>query len=140
MTTSLFLVQIETTFNKYLIPVMLFGMRLAFFTLSLTSNVILIIISVCFVGFGQGALFPILVLKALDHVSPHLADRAVAMTSSFTFLGQFLSPIVLDGVGKIANTTSIRFQYGVLAVSILLIVIISALYIFRANQTVKTVN
>lgn len=138
MITSLFLVQVEMTFKNYVIPVMLFGMGIAFFTLSFTSNIVLIMISVCFVGFGQGSLFPILVLKALDNVPTHLADRAVAMTSSFTFLGQFLSPIVLDSVGKIANTTSIRFQYGTLSITILLIVLISTFYIFQSNRSQKT--
>lgn len=137
MITSLFLVQVEMTFKNYVIPVMLFGMGLAFLSLSFTSNVILIMISVCFIGFGQGSLFPILVLKALDNTPAHLADRAVAMTSSFTFLGQFLSPVVLDGVGVIANTSSIRFQYGTLASVILFIVIICTFYIFRSNRSLN---
>src|SRR5699024_8743630 len=53
-------------------------------------------------------------------VTPTQADRAVAMTSSLTFLGQFLSPVVLDAVGKMAGTSSIRFQYGTLAVVVLI--------------------
>src|SRR5699024_8755200 len=97
------------------------GMGIAFLILSLTNSVILIMISVCFIGFGQGSLFPIFVLKVLDSVPTNLADRAVAMTSSFTFLGQFLSPIVLDTIGKITSTTSIRLQYGSLAVTIIII-------------------
>src|SRR5699024_3342478 len=111
MITSLFLVQVELLFKQYIIPVLLFGMSLAFLTLTLSNSIVLVAISVCFVGFGQGALFPVIALKALDQVEPFQADRAVAYTSSFTFLGQFLSPIVLDTIGKVANNDTIRFQY-----------------------------
>ncbi|MHA6261205.1 MFS transporter [Sporosarcina sp. CAU 1771] len=134
MITSLFLVQIELVLKKYIIPIMLFGMGLAFLLLTFTHSVPIIIVSVCLIGFGQGSLFPILVLKALDSVPLHQADKAIAVTSSFTFLGQFLSPILLDGIGKLANQESIRFQYGVLSITILIIVLISALMILRQSK------
>lgn len=134
MITSLLLVQIESAFKKFVIPVMLLGMGVAFLLLTFTYSVPLILVSVCLVGFGQGSLFPILVLKALDRVPFHQADQTIAVTSSFTFLGQFLSPIVLDGIGKIANQADIRFQYGTLSVSFIIIVIISTVMILRGNK------
>lgn len=133
MITSLLLVRIEMTLKNFLIPVMLLGMGIAFLFLALTNNIPLIIFSVCLIGFGQGSLFPTLVLKALDAVPVAYADQAVAWTSSFTFLGQFLSPIVLDGIGKIVNNDSIRFQYGTLAITIIIIVVITTVTIFRAK-------
>lgn len=134
MITSLFLSQIELVLKKFIIPVMLFGMGIAFLTLTFTNSVFLVIVSVCLVGFGQGSLFPVIVLKALDSVPAHQSDRAVALTSSFTFLGQFLSPIVLDGIGKIVNNSAIRFQYGTLAFTILIVVGISTVMILRSNK------
>lgn len=134
MITSLLLVKIELALKKFVIPIMLFGMGLAFLMLSLTNSVVVVIISVCFVGFGQGSLFPIITLRALDRVEFHQADRAVALTSSFTFLGQFLSPIVLDNIGKVANNTTIRFQYGTLSISILVIVMVCLYFILRPKQ------
>src|SRR5699024_11228946 len=89
---------------NFLIPVMLLGMGIAFLFLALTNNIPLIIFSVCLIGFGQGSLFPTLVLKALDAVPVAYADQAVAWTSSFTFLGQFLSPIVLYVIGDRKST------------------------------------
>ncbi|WP_252989989.1 MFS transporter [Sporosarcina newyorkensis] len=134
MITSLLLVQIEVIFNKFVIPVMLFGMAAAFLFLSFTHSIPLIIVSVCLIGFGQGAIFPTIVLQALNQVKPHLADRVIAWTSSMTFLGQFLSPVVLDGLGKMANQESIRFQYGVLSASVLFFVVLSIVLIAR-NRT-----
>lgn len=133
MITSLLLVQIEVTLKKFIIPVMLFGMAFAFLLLAFTQNITFVIIGVCLIGFGQGALFPTIVLKALDHVQPFQADRVIAWTSSMTFLGQFLSPVILDSIGKLANQANIRFQYGVLSASIMSIVLISTITIFR-NQ------
>ncbi|MFD1929535.1 MFS transporter [Sporosarcina siberiensis] len=134
MITSLLLVQIELTLKNYAIPIMLSGMGIAFLLLTFTHSVPIVMLSVCLIGFGQGSLFPILVLKALDSVPFHQADQAIAVTSSFTFLGQFLSPIVLDGIGKLANQDSIRFQYGTLSVTILIIVAISTWTIVRNNK------
>lgn len=134
MITSLLLVRIEMTFKNFVIPIMLFGMGMAFLILSFTNSILLVLVSVCLIGFGQGALFPIIVLKALDRVAPHQADRAVALTSSFTFLGQFLSPLILDGIGRIANQSTIRFQYGTLAVFILLTVSITVFVILRSKH------
>jgi len=97
-------------------------------------------LGVCMVGFGQGSLFPIITLRALDRVHSHQADRAVALTSSFTFLGQFISPLILDGVGKIANSTAIRFQYGALAVSVFIVVLISTVYLFPVKGSVGSIG
>lgn len=135
MTTSLLLVHLEAALKRFIIPVMLLGMGLGFLMLTFTNSVILVIISVCFVGFAQGSLFPVIVIKALDKVKPTQADRAVAMTSSFTFLGQFLSPVVLDAAGTIAGTTAIRFQYGTLAIVIIITVLIITWFTMRSNDS-----
>ncbi|SKB01520.1 MFS transporter [Sporosarcina newyorkensis] len=134
MITSLLLVQIEVIFNKFVIPVMLFGMAAAFLFLSFTHSIPLIVVSVCLIGFGQGAIFPTIILQALNQVKPYLADRVIAWTSSMTFLGQFLSPVILDGIGKMANQGSIRFQYGVLSASVLFFVVLSSILIARNRK------
>src|SRR5699024_6848617 len=134
MITSLFLVQLEFTLKRFIMPVMLAGMALAFFTLSFTNSLPLVLLSVTLVGFGQGSLFPVIVLKVLDRVVPYHSDRAVAITSSFTFLGQFASPLVLDSVGRLAGITTIRFQYGFLAIEITIIVLINFFIVLKNNQ------
>lgn len=117
MTTSLLLVQIQSAFKEYTITIMLIGMGLAFTFLSFTNSIPLIMISVCLIGFGQGSLFPIIILKALNSVEPNHSERVVAITSSFIFLGQFLSPVVLELASSIFNQPTIRFQFTFLAIS-----------------------
>lgn len=120
MITSLILVRLQEVFKGLIIPITLLGMGIAFTLLSFTNAVPLVIVGVCLIGFGQGILFPIIMLKAMNCVAPHQSDRVVAITSSFTFIGQFLSPIVLDGIGKLFHTSSIRFQYGILSICLLI--------------------
>lgn len=134
MITSIFLAQIESAFKKFTVPIMLFGMGLAFFILAITNSVPLVIIAVCITGFGQGSLFPIIILKALDSVPTHQSDQATALTTSFVYLGEFLSPLVLDGVGKLANNATIRFQFGTLAAVILIAVAINLVVKYRAHK------
>lgn len=119
MITSLLLVQIKTLFKKLVIPMMLFGMGISFLFLSYTKSVSLIMFSVCLIGLGQGALFPILTMKVLNSVKLHQTDKAIAVSTAFIFSGQFLSPLVLDGISKIFNHATVRFQFGTISMSIL---------------------
>lgn len=138
MITSLLLVQIEVALKNYIIPVMLAVMALAFAILTFSYSIPLIMLAVCFVGFGQGVLFPTLSLKALDQVPFTKADQAIAWTSSATFLGQFLSPVVLDGVSKLFQQEAIRFQYGTLAIVMTSFVMGSLIFIIKKKQKLHT--
>ncbi len=124
MMTSLFLVQVMAVLKDFLIPVMLSAMAIPFLVLSFTNSVPVVMISVCFIGFAQGSLFPVLTMKALNSVKLHQTDKTIAVATTFIFSGQFLSPLVLDTISKIANQTAIRFQFAVLSVSILISVVI----------------
>ena len=124
MTTSLFLVQVIGILDKYFVPIMLLSMGIPFSVLALTKSIPLVLISVCFIGFAQGALFPDLTMRALNIVKLHQTDKTIAVATTFIFSGQFLSPIVLDTISKTANQDSIQFQFGVLSVAILIFALV----------------
>ncbi|HZJ84844.1 MAG TPA: MFS transporter, partial [Syntrophomonadaceae bacterium] len=124
MLTSFFLVKVMETLKRFLIPVMLATMGLAFFFLSFTNSILIIMISVVFIGFAQGALFPVLTMKALNRVKLHQTDRAIAVATTFIFTGQFLSPVILDFIAKLANQASIKFQFGILATFLFVSVVV----------------
>lgn len=124
MTTSLFLVQVIGILDKYFVPIMLLSMGIPFSVLALTKSIPLVLISVCFIGFAQGALFPVLTMRALNIVKLHQTDKTIAVATTFIFSGQFLSPLVLDTISKIANQDSIQFQFGVLSVAILIFALV----------------
>lgn len=133
MLTNLFLARLDELFGKYFITMMLLGMGIAFMLLSVSTVLPLIIISVSLVGFG-GALLPLLTVKAFDRVEPHQADQTVAITISFVFLGQFISPIVLDTIGKLFNNNDVQFKYAFLSVVILIIVAINVFLLIRKRS------
>lgn len=132
MITSLLLVQVELIFKKFLIPVMLLAMGISFLFMSFANSVPLLMISGCFIGFAQGALFPVLTIKTLNSVKLHQTDKAIAVSTVFIFSGQFLSPLILDSICKMANQTAICFQFSVLSVAILISVVI--IFFFVKNR------
>ena len=140
MITSLLLVQIELAFKKSLVPIMLFAMGIAFLMLSYTTSITIVMISVSLIGFGQGALFPSITMKALNSVPLHQADKSIAIISSFIFLGQFISPLVLDGISKIVNQPSIRFQFAILSASIIISVTIGLFYRLKSKYDLSRTN
>lgn len=77
-------------------------------------------ISVFCVGFGQGVIFPLINVKTLSQVGPYHSDKVIAIVSSMIHVGQFLSPIVLDTIGRITSNETIRFQYGAIAVGMII--------------------
>lgn len=137
MVTSLLLVQLVSILKKFLVPVMLLFMSIVFLLLAFTNSIPIVMLSVCFVGFGQGSLFPVITMKALDELKPNQTDKAIAIITSFIFIGQFLSPFILDTISKIANQTSIRFQFIVLSISILVSVMLIFINIWK-KPVIKT--
>lgn len=116
MITSIILVRLEMLFKQYIIPVAILVMGIAFGILTVTHSIPLVLLGVSLVGFGQGIVFPLVNVRALSQVDPYHSDKVIAVVSSSIYIGQFISPIVLDGIGKIAGNPNIRFQYGVIAV------------------------
>lgn len=118
MITSFFLVHVMDFFKEHLIPVMLLAMSVSFLMLSLAKHILIVMVGVCFIGFAQGSLFPVLTMKALNCVKIHQTDRAIAVATVFIFTGQFLAPVLLDALSRVFNQTSIRFQFALLSGSI----------------------
>lgn len=137
MITSLILVRLQAVFKKYLMPVALLAMGVAFGVLSMSHSIPVILVSVCFVGFGQGIVFPLINDKVLRGVDRSLSDRVISIVSSMIYIGQFLSPVVLDSIGRMAGIASIRFQYSVIAGSLIVSVVIMLLVlILRKNPVI----
>lgn len=120
MITSMILVRLEMLLKSFLIPISLLVMGLAFAGLSLSHSIPIILISVSLVGFGQGVIFPLINVRALNKVNPIHTDKVIAIVSSMIYIGQFLSPVVLDAISQIAGQPTIRFQYGAIAVSMII--------------------
>ncbi|WP_225229809.1 MFS transporter [Sporosarcina quadrami] len=137
MITSMTLVSLQTFFKKYLMPAAVLSMGLAFGLLTITHSIPLILLGVCMVGFGQGIVFPLINVKVLGNVDPRLSDRVISIVSSMIYVGQFLSPVVLDSIGKLVGSETIRFQYSVLSISLIVSVAIMLVVIIAKKSPVK---
>src|SRR5699024_2699990 len=120
MVTSMILVRLDMLLKSFLIPISLLVMGLAFAGLSLSHSIPIILISVSLVGFGQGVIFPLINVRAINQVNLIHTDKVIAIVSSMIYIAQFLSPVVLDAISRIAGQPTIRFQYGVIAVCMII--------------------
>ena len=141
MITSVILVRLEMLLKQYIIPVAVLVMGLAFGILTITHSIPIVLLGVSLVGFGQGIVFPLVNVRALSQVDPYHSDKVIAIVSSSIYIGQFLSPIVLDGIGRIAGTPDIRFQYGVIAVGMVIaFAIMIAIKQMKPKEKMKRVH
>lgn len=138
MVTSLTLVRLQFFFKKHLMTAALLSMGIAFGILTFSQSVPIILISVCMVGFGQGIIFPIINDTVLGNVDRAVSDRVISIVSSMIYVGQFLSPVVLDTFGKLAGNSEIRFQYSVLSICLLVAVaVMIVLKLVKRNQEIS---
>src|SRR5699024_10907903 len=112
--TSINIVKLQGFFKNYLMAASLCVMGIGFAVIALSNMIIPLLIDVCFVGFGQGTLFPLINVKVLGNVAPTISDKVISIVSSMIYVGQFISPVVLDYVSKLVGYPTIRFQYAIL--------------------------
>lgn len=134
MITSLILIRLQVLFKKYLMAAAILAMGLAFTVLAVSHSIPIILLSVCVVGFGQGIIFPLINVKVLGNIDPRLSDRVISIVSSMIYVGQFLSPVVLDSIGRVSGYDTIRFQYSVLAVSLIVSVGVMLLVLIMKKE------
>jgi ACDE family multidrug resistance protein len=85
---------------------------IAFLILGTAEQPMVLSAAMVFLGFGNGVVFSALSIIIAELVPESLLGRATAVSSTATFLGQFISPLVL---GPVMTSTSIATGYLVLA-------------------------
>ncbi|MFA9456354.1 MFS transporter [Halalkalibacter sp. AB-rgal2] len=134
---GLILAQIKRIFQRFFYTVMLLLMAIGFLIIAFAPNAFIIGCGVGLMGFGFGSLMP----TVFDHVTrivPRVqVVQAMAVVTSMLFLGQFLSPIILDSIGILVGDESIRFTYFLLAGSLFLV---STVFFIHASSRRSTIN
>lgn len=126
--TSVTLVSLRTFFKDYLLTSGLLVMGVGFGIIALSNTISPILFGVLFVGFGQGVLFPLINVKVLGNVSPKISDKVISIVSSMIYVGQFISPVVLQFTSELFARPTIRFEYTILAVALIFSVLCMILY------------
>ena len=106
-------------FLKSFFPVVLFGlMALGYTLLSQSMSLPQVLVAASIIGLGFGWTMPTLVTGAIQVGGKGEGVQVMAIVSSMIFLGQFLSPIVLDSMGELWGNPSARFTYSIIAFSL----------------------
>ena len=105
-------------FLKSFLPSVLLGL-LAFGYLLLSHAMSLpqVLVATSVVGLGLGWTMPALFTGATRAGGKGEGVQVMAIVSSMVFLGQFLSPIVLDSIGELLGKPSARFNFTIISFS-----------------------
>ena len=110
-------------------------MCLGYSLLLYSYNIYMIGISVGFVGFSFGMIYPLIFLKTSKISNECSNSVAISIVSSSMFLGQFLSPIVLQYFNNLLSNNSNRFNFKFLAICLSIAVVISLILQFKAKKS-----
>jgi MFS family permease len=96
---------------------------IGFFILGITSSVSIIILGLLFLGIGMGIIVPLLNAQISLNIEKEQAPSAMALMSFMLYLGQFLSPIIMDFVIKILKLNNIRAPFYLAGVMAIILII-----------------
>ncbi len=95
-------------YTKYFASAM---MILGFLGLSFTGNIVMVIIGLIALGVGMGTLAPMLNAQISFHVDKEKMTSAMAIMSAMLYLGQFLSPILIDGIQSLLHLQGLQIPF-----------------------------
>jgi MFS family permease len=110
-------------------------MAAGFICISMSHTYVLVVIAMMLLGLGMGMMIPNTNMWVMKIVPPQIRGKEIGKLTTFWFLGQFLSPIIIFPVLNILSLSS-TFM---LAAGILLLMSITFL-IFNFSKAGKTIT
>jgi len=105
-------------FKTYTVLLGVAIMGLGYIILSQAHVMLPVVVGSAFVGFSFGVLFPSLLILITNKCSGAACILALSFSSCAQFLGQFLSPYVLQGAKEVFGIHSLRGDFTILAVAL----------------------
>jgi MFS family permease len=116
---------------KHLLPVA-FGLAAAgLAVVAVAGTVPVVTVGAMITGAGTGLLLPVLVTWALNRLTFAQRGRGTGLWTGFLFVGQFLSPVLLTGIG--AGVGGLQPALGVLAVVAAVLAVVTLLLVPRTT-------
>ncbi len=112
-------------YTKYFAAGML---ALSFLSLSFTGYVITAILGLIALGIGLGILVPVMNAQISLHIDKEQMTSAMSIMSAMLYLGQFLSPILIDGIQSLLHLQGIQIPFY-LAMILSVVLLISLIWI-----------
>lgn len=110
-------------FAKYFAPGTL---ALGFFSLTFPGSIAAAVLGLFLIGVGLGIMVPLLFSQISFHMDKEKMTSAMSIMSAMMYLGQFLSPILIDGIQSQLGLTGLQtpFYIAMVLAVVLLIVLI----------------
>ncbi|GAF66814.1 MFS transporter [Alkalihalobacillus trypoxylicola] len=124
----------------YFLVIQLLLMSIGFVIMGWSYHIIFLMLGIGIIGFGFGSLMPTVMDRVTKLVPRNKTVRAMAIVTSMLFLGQFLSPLVLDFIGWLVGNETIRFTYQFVGVSIFIMTLFTFCYVYKQKIKKKTLR
>jgi len=125
----------QRLFSKYTVASGIGIMALGYTILAISNNLLLVIIGASLVGFSFGVLFPVFLILINTTCSSNSIILALSFSSCAQFLGQFLSPYILQLLKIVLSLDSLRNDFIILSFT-LSVTFILAFIFKRSNRSV----
>ncbi|NPV39852.1 MAG: MFS transporter [Anaerolineae bacterium] len=86
-------------------------LALGFFSLSFTNHIVTVVLGLVALGVGLGTLVPMLNDQISYHVDKEKMTSAMSIMSAMLYLGQFLSPFIIDGIQSIFHLQGMQMPF-----------------------------
>ncbi|HEY8385270.1 MAG TPA: MFS transporter, partial [Porticoccaceae bacterium] len=118
--TGILNARVKALLGRYFVLVNLTLVAMGYCWLTLSGSLSDVIVSLLLIGFGNGFLMPYLFYRATTSVPANMVMGAMGLMSLAISLGQFTTPLILDGIGVLLGDTSIRFIFQFTGVAVAL--------------------
>ncbi|WFD09546.1 MFS transporter [Tepidibacter hydrothermalis] len=109
--SGLFLTKFTNIFKKNATLYSLLMMLIGYIILSISNSLIQIELALILIGLGLGIVLTLIFIETSKSVSAKDSTFALALVNSCMYLGQFLSPLLINFIGNLLEITSIQFAF-----------------------------
>jgi MFS family permease len=118
----------------YLVPVGAVLMGVGYLLLAQCNHLWMIFAAMVFIGLAQGLMSPPLMLAVPKFVAANARALGVAVMSSSILFGQFVSPLLTEGVTLVSGNDGFRFRFNFLAAFLIGSAVVGALALLLSGR------
>lgn len=135
---GMLLVRFKHLLGYYLVPGQSLLMGAGFSLIAFTSNVITVSAGVFIMGLGAGTLIPTIYSAIFKVAEKRQMMTAMAIVQSCMYLGQFMSPIILDTAARLFGQGTNKSIYSISAYLTLTVAILMFIFVIVKSQSFRS--
>lgn len=123
---------ITSRLGRWTVPLQLAVTGIGFVLIAFGGQAVLITLGIILIGIGLGTVIPLIFDRVTKVSSAVQMSLAMAVVQSFMYFGQFMSPLVLDFVGRLAGGSIGTNQFIYAFSGITALVVAALVFLFKA--------